>query len=207
MSRTQQKAQNYRTSANSWQSRNLVKPQLSFDIKPNNLDNSPFRPLLTVKPHAKIPLEESFEMFTNELGKKQYEARTDARKKANGLRYIHPYIEEIKTMKYPGRMFQKQEPKEYLPFEETEAVFVDSPELLLEMLEELKKATEIAVDLEHHDQRSYIGLVCLMQISTREKDWVVDTLKLRMELQILNEVFADPNIIKVIDPNSKFEYR
>lgn len=102
-------------------------------------------------------------------------------------------------MKYPERMFQHQEPQKYLPFEETEAVFVDSSELLLEMLQELKGATEIAVDLEHHDQRSYIGIVCLMQISTREKDWIVDTLKLRAELQILNEVFADPSIIKVND--------
>ena len=66
------------------------------------------------------------------------------------------------------------------------------------MLEELKGASEIAIDLEHHDEHSYIGLVSLMQISTRTKDWVVDTLKpWRRELRILNEVFADPNIIKV----------
>lgn len=75
MSRTQQKAQNYRASANSMQSRNLIKPQLAFDVKPNNLDDSPFRPLLTVKPHAKIPFNESFAMFTNEQGKKQYDPR------------------------------------------------------------------------------------------------------------------------------------
>ncbi len=66
------------------------------------------------------------------------------------------------------------------------------------MLSELKTAREIAVDLEHHDTRSYIGLVSLMQISTRDKDWVVDTLKpWRKQLQMLNEVFADPNILKV----------
>lgn len=66
------------------------------------------------------------------------------------------------------------------------------------MLSELKTAREIAVDLEHHDSRSYIGLVSLMQISTRENDWVVDTLKpWRRQLQALNEVFTDPNILKV----------
>ncbi len=66
------------------------------------------------------------------------------------------------------------------------------------MLEELRSAKEIAVDLEHHDTHSYVGLVSLMQISTRDKDWIVDTLKpWREDLQILNEVFADPNIIKV----------
>ena len=66
------------------------------------------------------------------------------------------------------------------------------------MLSELKKAREIAVDLEHHDVRSYLGIVSLMQISTRERDWIVDTLKpWREDLQILNTVFADPSIVKV----------
>ena len=36
-----------------------------------------------------------------------------------------------------------------------------------------------------------------MQISTREEDFIVDTLKLRDELYVLNEVFTDPNILKV----------
>jgi len=66
------------------------------------------------------------------------------------------------------------------------------------MLAELKTAKEIAIDLEHHDYRTYIGLVSLMQISTHNKDWIVDTLKpWRRRLECLNEVFADPSIIKV----------
>ena len=66
------------------------------------------------------------------------------------------------------------------------------------MLEELTTAKEIAVDLEHHDTYSYVGIVSLMQISTREKDWIIDTLQpWREDLQILNEVFADPAILKV----------
>ena len=67
------------------------------------------------------------------------------------------------------------------------------------MLQELKQTKEIAIDLEHHDSRSFIGLVSLMQISTRNRDWIVDTLKpWRRKLQCLNEVFADPNIVKVL---------
>jgi hypothetical protein len=69
---------------------------------------------------------------------------------------------------------------------------------VLEMLEELKNVSEIAIDLEHHDYRTYTGLLSLMQISTREKDWIVDTLvPWRHKLEILNEVFADPKIVKV----------
>lgn len=66
------------------------------------------------------------------------------------------------------------------------------------MLKELRQASEIAVDLEHHDYRSYYGFVCLMQISTRTQDWIVDTLELREELIALNEVFTDPQIVKVL---------
>ena len=66
------------------------------------------------------------------------------------------------------------------------------------MLEYLKSASEIAVDLEHHDAHSYIGVVSLMQISTRDHDWIIDTLKpWREDLQILNEVFANPSVLKV----------
>lgn len=114
------------------------------------------------------------------------------------LRHRHPYEAEISQLKYPDTVYQRAEPIPYQPVETTRAIFVDTLEGVLEMLEELKNATEIAVDLEHHDTRSYVGLVSLMQISSRQKDWIVDTLKpWRQRLQVLNEVFADPNIIKV----------
>jgi exosome complex exonuclease RRP6 len=116
----------------------------------------------------------------------------------NYFRYRHPYETEILQLKYPDPVYQKADPIPYLPFETTSAVFVDTEEGVLEMLKELKSATEIAVDLEHHDARSYVGLVSLMQISTRHKDWIVDTLKpWRQNLQVLNEIFADPKFIKV----------
>lgn len=95
-------------------------------------------------------------------------------------------------------MYTKREPVKYQPYEETTATFVDTEEGVEEMLQELKKAGEIAIDLEHHDQRTYLGIVSLMQISTRERDWIIDTLKpWRRRLECLNEVFADPSIIKV----------
>lgn len=37
-----------------------------------------------------------------------------------------------------------------------------------------------------------------MQISTREEDFIVDTLTLRKQLWILNRVFTNPNIVKVL---------
>lgn len=37
----------------------------------------------------------------------------------------------------------------------------------------------------------------MLQISTREKDYIIDTLVLRDELHLLNEAFTNPKIVKV----------
>ncbi|EAW09562.1 exosome component 3'-5' exonuclease [Aspergillus clavatus NRRL 1] len=163
----------------------IPKPQLSFQRLPDNTDVSPFKPLLRTKPHAVVSLEESLEA-TEPAGV-----------------YKNPYEFEIRAAKYPESTYTVLPPVEYLPFESTTATFVDTLEGVKEMLSELKSAKEIAIDLEHHDMHSYHGLVSLMQISTRDKDWVVDTLKpWREDLQILNDVFADPAILKVLHGSS-----
>ena len=222
---------------------NILKPQDKFDIKPDNLDPSPWKPILTKKPHATIPLEKSLETFTNDenqtvqydystllphclltgpmerqvsstpeeeaknakaLRQKRnrrlrYLAHLGSNRRANGIfRYKHPYEREILDLQYPEHVFTAKEPIKYQPVETTVATYVDTYEGVLEMLEELKGATEIAIDTEHHDYRTYSGLLSLMQISTREKDWIIDTLQpWRHKLEVLNEVFADPKIVKV----------
>ncbi|RKU39872.1 exosome nuclease subunit [Coniochaeta pulveracea] len=162
---------------------NIIKPQNAFERKVDNFDTGAFRPLLSSKPHATVPLEESLVTYVDDFGNPQYK---------------HPYETEIQDLKYPKQVYEKTEPILYHDVEKTSAVWVDTYEGVLEMLAELKKAKEIAVDLEHHDYRTYPGLLSLMQISTRDKDWIVDTLRpWRHKLEVLNEVFADPNILKV----------
>ena len=94
-------------------------------------------------------------------------------------------------------MFQSQSPIPYKPLEETPFTWVSTPAQLAELIDKLRRAREFAVDLEYHSYRTYGGFVCLMQISTREEDWIVDPFELRDELQDLNEVFTNPNITKV----------
>ena len=110
----------------------------------------------------------------------------------------NPYQHEIINSDYPPHLFNTDGPSIHpIPLEDNAVIWVDNHSSFLSMLDELKKAKEIAVDLEHHDYRSYYGFVCLMQISTRNQDWIVDTLELRGELIALNEVFTDPKIVKV----------
>jgi exosome complex exonuclease RRP6 len=74
------------------------------------------------------------------------------------------------------------------------------------MATKLKAAKEIAVDLEHHSYRTYRGFLCLMQISTREEDFIIDLLVPSVRDSIsntLSEIFANPEIVKVRLHNSQ----
>lgn len=51
---------------------NITKPQVHFDVKPDNFPAEPWRPILTKKPHAKIPLKKSLVTFSNGNESPQY---------------------------------------------------------------------------------------------------------------------------------------
>ncbi|KAJ2134280.1 exosome nuclease subunit [Coemansia sp. RSA 678] len=109
----------------------------------------------------------------------------------------HPYEYEISHYETPEWMLALSEPQKPVDWDNTPFQYVDTPEQLHAMMEHLHTAREVAIDLEHHDYRSYQGFTCLIQISTRSTDFVVDALALRAELSVLNEVTADPAVIKV----------
>ena len=77
--------------------------------------------------------------------------------------------------------------------DETPLTYIDTEEQLRGMVDKLETATEIAVDLEHHAYRTFQGLTCLMQLSDRSEDYVIDVLKLRHLIgPLLAPIFADP---------------
>ena len=83
--------------------------------------------------------------------------------------------------------------------DKTPFTFVESEAELGVLSRKLSAAKEIAIDLEHHNFRSYLGITCLMQISTRDEDFIVDTLKLKPVLShYLLPIFSDPKITKVL---------
>ena len=114
--------------------------------------------------------------------------------------YPHPYKYELENLTFDANPDQLKACKEqlYKPLDRVPCIWVDTPDALEEMATELDAASEIAIDLEHHSFRSYLGLTCLMQISTRRADWLVDTLALRTQLHRLNSSFTDPAVVKVL---------
>ncbi|KAH0313390.1 hypothetical protein KCU71_g6974, partial [Aureobasidium melanogenum] len=181
---TPTKSQKFSRISQALRTQDIPKPQQNFIDIPTNSETGPFKPLLQSKPHAIVPFAKALELFKDHNDVEHHP---------------HPYQKEIEQYEYPSFVYTHAEPIPYHPYETTTATFVDTEEKVDQMLQELRKAREIAIDLEHHDSRSYIGIVSLMQISTRDKDWIVDTLQpWRRKLSKLNEVFADPNILKVL---------
>lgn len=170
------------------------------------IDAGRFVPILTFKPHGITPLSKAF-----------YEAQQQvATLKVRPMSFVqelpslpHPYEDEINALdwgKYStpegsNRMFELCEPKIYRPLENTPLVWIRTTSELEEMIKEIKNdfnCYEIAIDLEHHSQHSYRGITCLIQLSIRTKDFIIDPINIQDELFQLNEITANPRILKVL---------
>ncbi|KAI9476985.1 ribonuclease H-like domain-containing protein, partial [Coemansia mojavensis] len=162
---------------------NIPRPQLAFKDAVDNSPNTPFVWKIRNKVHAKVPLDYGLPSAALEAG--------------SLAALPHPYEYEISHIEYPSWVYEAAQPQPPVEWEKTPFEFVDTEEQLQAMMAHLLEARELAIDLEHHDYRSYQGFTCLVQLSTRTRDYVVDALALRSELAVLNEVTADPAKIKV----------
>ncbi|KAG1763058.1 ribonuclease H-like domain-containing protein [Suillus occidentalis] len=175
----------------------LPKPQLLFNAKVDNRNESPYIPARTLKHKwcARVPLGYTFHDQDGGFGMDEEEKQKLS---------AHPYYYELTHPTFPTHLFRPT-PTTILPSSLTgtdvsKHVYVSTPSTLLSMAIKLKAANEIAVDLEHHSYRTYRGFLCLMQISTREDDFIIDLLVPSVRDSISNalgEIFADPEIVKV----------
>ncbi|NP_001170525.1 uncharacterized protein LOC100384536 [Zea mays] len=116
----------------------------------------------------------------------------------DGTRRVHP-LENLPVEQFVDRNVPDREPVKPADLEDTPFTLVQDHKGLTELAKKLKSVTEFAVDLEHNQYRSFQGLTCLMQISTRTEDFIVDTLKLRIYIGLyLQEPFKDPTKRKVM---------
>ncbi|EDV42698.1 uncharacterized protein Dana_GF18126 [Drosophila ananassae] len=169
-------------SARLFTAKNIVRPQMLFKEPVDNSALNPFVPRLKEKPNSLKPLALLPEYDDS----------------GNIQAYLHPYEFELMKFEPPVQQLQKQKP--ILPnlMSDTELMLVDSVEKLKQALEELRQAPQIAIDVEHHSYRTFMGITCLVQMSTRSKDYIFDTLILRDEMHILNLVLTDPKKLKIL---------
>ena len=112
--------------------------------------------------------------------------------------YANPYTAEISAFVPSEAQLAAGRERLYPPLHATACTWVETEAGLQAMMRRLSTANEIAIDLESHSYRSYRGFVCVMQISTRDEDFLVDAIELRGALHVLNDLFTNPRVTKVM---------
>ncbi|XP_031094012.1 protein RRP6-like 2 [Ipomoea triloba] len=113
-------------------------------------------------------------------------------------RFIHP-LEKFSSLDFLDTAVAASDPVKPPSLDHTPFKLVEKLNDLKELVLKLQGVDEFAVDLEHNQYRSFLGITCLMQISTRTEDFVIDTLKLRIYVgPYLREIFKDPTKRKVM---------
>ncbi|KAJ2080835.1 exosome nuclease subunit, partial [Coemansia sp. RSA 988] len=183
---------------------NVARPQLEFADGVDNSPDTAFAWKIRTKPHARVALDYGLpgrEVADTVLGRHlqgQGISRPGSPRTGGVAELPHPYEYEITHLEPAAQLFEARTAQKPESWDNTPFEFVDTAVRLQEMMKHLQTADVIAVDLEHHDYRSYQGFTCLVQISTRQRDYVVDALALRADLWQLNEVTADPQRVKVL---------
>ena len=109
----------------------------------------------------------------------------------------HPYEDYTSGWPIPQAQLQRCPEIQCPTLEEIPFQHISTVEGLEELSKELKMVDEFAVDLEHHQYHSYFGLTCLMQLSTRKVDYIIDVIALRKHMWVLKDAFLSPSIVKI----------
>ncbi|KAL4506230.1 hypothetical protein ABPG73_016964 [Tetrahymena malaccensis] len=171
------------------------KPQNNFKDCIDNSIQHPFIPVIKEKLNADVPLDDVIVQVQKEGAESFFKTIQDPLQ----YEFPHPYAYEIENFSFSEQQLQTENIVVQEPISlKEELVFVDKEDILDEMIESLKQCSEIAIDLEHHSYRSFNGITCLMQISSRNKDYIVDVFSVWRSLHKLNVVTTDKNIVKVL---------
>ncbi|KAK3445922.1 hypothetical protein EUGRSUZ_A01124 [Eucalyptus grandis] len=109
----------------------------------------------------------------------------------------HPYEAEITALLDSPRLESTFYPDDKIPMTSDVYTWVETEQQLEELANVLIKERVFAVDTEQHSLCSFLGFTALMQISTQDEDYLIDTIKLHDAMGILRPVFSEPSICKV----------
>ena len=176
-----------------------TKPQDDFI---DMIDNSynPFVPLIKEKYFNKYPIPTQLIALQKEYEadpKKYREVVLRDNKKENNY-YPHPYEKELRELVYIPEQLSPSVPRiEIKDINEFPWRLIDKPEDLKYVVDTLSGIKEFSVDLQNYTYRSFLGMTCLMSITTSTETFLIDSLKLWKSMNIMQKVFADPSIVKV----------
>ncbi|XP_026425401.1 protein RRP6-like 2 [Papaver somniferum] len=177
-------------------SKNLSSPSLSVKVASKDKKTTGAKPKVPFHiPTVKRPQDE-YNIIVNNIN--QPFEHVWLTRSEDGCTFIHP-LENLSVLDFVDKNIGDTEPEKPLPLESTPFTLIEDVKQLKELSKKLRDVNEFAVDLEHNQYRSFQGMTCLIQISTRTEDFIVDTLKLRVHVgPYLREVFKDPSKKKVM---------
>lgn len=76
------------------------------------------------------------------------------------------------------------------------AMYIDTQDSFESFIKSLADEEQIAVDTESNNMYAYHGQVCLIQLSTRTQDYIIDPLAIE-DIHALGDIFADKSIEKI----------
>eukprot|EP00171_Calliarthron_tuberculosum_P017141 IDg17141t1 len=161
------------------------KPQQQFYDFPIDNSTAPFVPPFSAPP---TPAAEA-----DDGGEGSPTTASDA----SSTQGKHPYAAEIKASVKAScnSSFDPEIVSVFRAIKKTPLTYVDTEGKLMEMAEKLSKSTELAFDIENHSERSFLGFTCLIQVSTRTEDFIVDAMALRALMhRALASILADASI-------------
>ena len=180
------------------------------------IDNSrdlPFKPKLNEKVHSIVDLEiKEIRISSSEDDDEIDDDNYTINSAASSLHltkpssyYAHPYQAELTSLSYNSILKESESKfKERSPIKSPKPPetlvnlqVIDDVESFDAMMNTLLHRKEIAMDLQQHTYRSFGGFTCLMLISTRDEDFIIDTIKLWDNMHKLQLITADPKILKV----------
>lgn len=167
--------------------KNLSKPQSRFDKTLDNSYEHPFKPTLTDKPFAQKALKIEECPITI----------VDPNVLAPTTYYSHPYDIELRRLMYPEWQLADPNLNEITDPVDLSYEYIDTIESLQMVLVDIQESKEIAVAVQNHSYRSFQGFICILQIATRDKVYIIDAIALRSKICLLAPVFANPFIVKV----------
>ena len=77
-------------------------------------------------------------------------------------------------------------------------LWVDAKQKLSKVRDDIEGSPVIAIDTEYDSFRYFREKLCLLQIGTEQRIYLIDPLDTATDLSFLGSVFADPNRVKVI---------
>ncbi|RZC77807.1 hypothetical protein C5167_001992 [Papaver somniferum] len=177
-------------------SKKLSSPSLSVKVASKDKKTTGAKPKVPFHiPTVKRPQDE-YNIIVNNIN--QPFEHVWLSRSEDGCRFIHP-LENLSVLDFVDKNIGDTEPEKPLPLESTPFTLIEDVKQLKELSKKLRDVNEFAVDLEHNQYRSFQGMTCLIQISTRTEDFIVDTLKLRVHVgPYLREVFKDPSKKKIM---------